>query len=670
MFCIKCGQQLPDDSGFCSKCGADLRNLGATVSQPADENKTEGLNFSVNTDSVEQQTDFESKAPEKKKKKKRTGLVLAIVLPIVLVIAVLACLFCAFWLWQESIPTSAVYAYVDDVGNAYVAYDNGKLIKIGGDVSEACMTEDLTKIVVVEKKGQVYWTDAELTEKHKIKDTSDDISAEIATITNKFAIIALTDEGTQKPRYSVVRCEFEGDNSLKVFSGNQDEAFALEMEVSYAYGVDEVSFAMAKDGKISVLAPDSDEFTDIASYDKRNSVDVIGVSNDGKTVAWSVAGDGKYSVMLDLNGRTETVKRGDVSFSEITKNNYMEYLEEFIADTYVDGKFESMEDYYADLMANWTAEILEQQVEDGEAFIVKKLTDYFSKNAGAPSFTMDVSPDGSVVVISGDGMTAFVKDGEVSSVTLPSEVCGLIYSTNGLPLCEDAKAKKAYGYYVCVEDTSGTYDGDTVFSLYYVGFDAAEREKLLSSIKYVTFAQDKVIYTNKDDVLECAVFDADKKTLGESRRIGTDVAFIEVSTYNSNYIYYAKNYSLEDGTFGLNVYDFKNDRSESVSSDVSGDFSVSYDGKQVYYYTNRSEDSKTGVFYSTLNIYDVKTEKRVTVAADVVEGTLTSNVLTGEIDTKSMWFEKYQTSRGETYIFNLCHYDGKKIFVAVKDLSA
>ena len=75
-----------------------------------------------------------------------------------------------------------------------------------------------------------------------------------------------------------------------------------------------------------------------------------------------------------------------------------------------------------------------------------------------------------------------------------------------------------------------------------------------------------------------------------------------------------------------------------------------------------------GVRYSTLKAYDVKLESSSTVSADVVEYSLTSNILTGEIDPDSLWFEKYQSSKEESYVFNLCHYDGKEIFVAVKNL--
>ncbi len=55
MYCLKCGQQLPDDAAFCVKCGTKV-----TVSlnnQEVDENSTEEISFTQQNNNQQSSTD-------------------------------------------------------------------------------------------------------------------------------------------------------------------------------------------------------------------------------------------------------------------------------------------------------------------------------------------------------------------------------------------------------------------------------------------------------------------------------------------------------------------------------------------------------------------------------------------------------------------------------------
>ena len=46
MYCTNCGQKLPDDAAFCTKCGA---KCGAKVTGPAAESRSETISKAPNT---------------------------------------------------------------------------------------------------------------------------------------------------------------------------------------------------------------------------------------------------------------------------------------------------------------------------------------------------------------------------------------------------------------------------------------------------------------------------------------------------------------------------------------------------------------------------------------------------------------------------------------------
>ena len=183
MFCSKCGKQLPDDAKFCFNCGAQIKapeeetKIEAEVHTPiVDEPVTEA----PKTETPAQETPIkDSKFPKKLKPNKKlamTAIAAALIVVIILIVTI-----CSVIAKSNDIPPTVINAYVDQDGTAYICYDNGKSVKLGGEVKKAQMTPDGKHIVVVEDKGQVYWTDTNKSEKHKLAETGDNITVEIIT---------------------------------------------------------------------------------------------------------------------------------------------------------------------------------------------------------------------------------------------------------------------------------------------------------------------------------------------------------------------------------------------------------------------------------------------------------------------------------------------------------
>ena len=679
MFCTKCGTQLPDDARFCSGCGAPIAQNAATpTTEPAPQAEyvsepQPAVNESFASEKPQVDTVDDAQQQPAPKKKKKKGLIIGII-SAALVVLLLAAAALFFFVFRDKDTVAVIDAYVDSSGNAYICYANGKAVKISGDIEYAAMTPDRTKIIVAEKEGQLYWTDAKKSEKHKIADLDGDVEVvfgdNFTPVTDRFLVYEL-DTDSEKVEY--FRYEFKTDKNVSILSATVESYSKISAYGSDAavYGVDEdVAYAVAKDGEIKVLSPDSNKFESIASYSENDDVELIGVSTDGELVAWTKAANGKYSITVYRDGKEDTVFSGDAVTPEITVDNYMEYLEDYISETYDPSKYKSVEEYADSIGTKWANEMTAAGKSDFGSFCVTKLTEYFKSSAKAPDFDMNVSPDGKTFVILGDKLSFCSNGGETLKVTLPEKVASDgIFTTNSLLLCEDTNASKAYGYYVAVKDTADSDSGDALYSLYLVSFKDGERSKLVSKMKSAKVVDECVIYTDKNDATYVAEVNFKRGELDEAQRIGNEISLVVYADGCSDYLYYLKkNTSSEKTTYDLCVYDVSDDDSEKIASDVSTSIKVSTDGKTVYYFADVSSDKDSLVSYGTLKAYDVEEEESSTVSGDVIVGTLTSNLQSGDIDTRSMWFAKYQSGSAESYTFDVCYYDGKATSRIVKGL--
>ena len=701
MFCTKCGTQLPDDARFCSGCGAPIAPKAATPApepiKPIESVEPTPIQPETTTEyvpepqpqpqpDVNETPTFENPqfnaAPDfsefnqqpAPKKKKKAGLIIGII-SAALVVLLLAAAALFLFVFREEENLAIIDAYVDSSGNAYICYENGKAVKISGDVEYAAMTPDRSKIVVAEKEGQLYWTDAKKSEKHKIADLDKDVSVgfgdDFTPLTDRFLVYELV---TENEKSEFFRYEFKTGKNVAVISAtveNYAQVSAVGSDAA-AYGADEdVAFAVAEDGAIKLLVPDSNKFKDIASYGKNDKVELLGVSTAGELVAWTKASGGKYSVVVYRDAKEEVVFSGDATASEITHDNYEEYLAEYLSETFDSIKYESLAAYGEAIGTKWGTEMALAGEYDFEKYCIKKLTEYFKSRAEAPTFNMNVSPKGDTFVILGNKMSFYSDGGETVKVTLPEEISSSydIYTTNSLPLYRDKNAGKAYGYYVKVKDTAATESGEPLYSLYLISFKDGERSKLVSKIRSAQLVEEYVIYTDKNDATYIAEVDFKKGELDETQRIGNEIFAVTFAEGCSDYLYYLKKTSSsEKDTYDLHVYDLSDEDSEKIASDVSASISVSTDGKKVYYFTDVSNDADSYVSYGTLKVYDVKDEESNTVSGDVVIGTLESNLQSRNIDARSIWFAKYQSGSAESYTFDVCYFDGKKSSRVIKGL--
>lgn len=641
MFCTKCGKQLPDDLKVCPDCGATVEN---DASNPSAENAQ----------------------PTPKKKKKRLGLILGIVIPVVLVLALAISAATYFLFFKEDEQVlSVIDAYIDDAGVAYICYGDGTLVKISGDIEEACMTPDRSKVIVVEKKGDVYWVDVKDNERHTFAENNEDKLYSYTVLTDRY--IAYSIEDTKKDKTEYFRYEFATETGVSIASVKDDEM--IDIVYSDPYATDDLSVAVAFNKKVDVLSSGEDSIVTATTYSDKDNLSLVGISSDGSSVIWSKVDDGKYSVVIYRDGNEDTLLSGDVVIPNITEDNYQQYLAQYLEDTYDESKYESVDEYAQELISKWTREMALKDNIDQEEFIIGKLKEYYKKNADAPTFAMEVDPTNEVIVITGEDKTAFVKDGEIKTVNLPNELySNAVCTTNGMPVWKDEKIADCGGYYVLVIDSETADNGETLASIYYISFENADRTKVISGIKSAYVVEDKIIYEDKYDIMYCAAFDEDKAILIDEQRISSDIIMLYTAENSSEYIYYLKNLDLDTGECDLYVYSYADDNAEKVASDVSTNVKVSVCGRYVYYMEDVCRDKESLVSYGTLKVYDAKKAESETVAYDVIKHSLTSNLESEDIDPSSFLYETYSHSDSESYFYDVCYYNGKSSVRKAKGL--
>ncbi len=532
---------------------------------------------------------------EEKRGKKKIGLILGISISAVLVV-VISVISMYFMFFKESACKLGVSAYISSDGTAYLCYDNGKTVKIKGDIEDAYITPDRKKIIVIEDEGDIYWTDAKKKEKHKIAEADKDTIFWLESVTNKFVAFGSEENDTE----IYFRYDFEIDETVVITSFDEsDDDDDCEYTSSVAYpDIDDISFLIAKDGKINILSSKMSEPECIEKYSSDKQIYLLGISADGDLAAWEEIKDGKSSLIVYRNGETE--------------------------------KLDSEE-----------------------------LQEYNDR------FEIEISPDGSTAVIIGFDKTIFIQEDNVQKVSLPDNVeHGNIYTSNGEILALDHNASKANGYYVNVEDSVDS-EGYSLCSVYYINFEDGERTKLISKIYMALYADNQIVYLDEDENLNISEIDTKSMELGEESRISNEVYNLAGTT---EHIYYIKNLS-DDGTFDLYMYDVEKQDSEKLDSNADYNIYTDVNGKMVYYFTDVVYGDNSQIDYGTLKCYNSKTEEIQKISDDVVTKSLTSNLLWNAIDCKSLWFEKYVEPTDRGYVFNVCHYNGKKVSAKVKNSS-
>lgn len=690
MFCKYCGTQLSDNARFCSACGKSLIEVEESpkVIVEAEESPVaEEIEHTVMEEATEEEiskaveSEITAQEPSEPKKKKGKIIVPIIIAALILAIGAVACFF--LFLKPDKQQPEYIYAYVDNDGNAYVCYDNGKKLKIGSGIEEAIMTPDCKKIVVVEEEGRIYWTDARLSEKHVIfkanEDTKLEVDAEVEELTNKFVLIDYGEynEDTDYEAEKYYRYEFASKKNLLMFEWsekNGKETGPDSCDMNYPEISEDLHVAYAQDNEIRLLAADSNKAVKIADYAKDIDISIIGVSNDGKTVAWKEVNNGKYYLKVWIDGNQKTVIEEKGEQKKITEDNLDEKFEQYISETYNSSKYDTEEDYQTAILTEWITDIFEFYGEDASEdeineYVIKKLEKYFVNDVTVPSFSMSGGVDG-ISIINGGKYSVYIKDGKIKTVKFDNEVNGYnVYTSNGIILERDEKASSAQGYYVNV-NSSKDEDG---YNLYYVDFKNGEKTKLLSKVESFRVNEDIIIYTDENSSLKIGFVDLKKGDLKDSVKVASDIYSSKMAQGNTRYLYYTKERTdNEESKYDLYVYDIKEEESKKIESNVASGVRVSVDGNSIYYFKDITSDKDSYYYYGELYVYNAKKDEAQKISSDVGIYSLTSNLNTGYIDPDSFFFDKYKGNHeaskdNKNEVIDVCYYGGKEIEVLLKD---
>lgn len=709
MVCSNCGAPVSENSKFCILCGTPVQK-DAPIDQPVAEETVaeseapvveevaaeedivveeaeEAPEAAEEAEAPAEETteEISEEAPAEEKEEsdtpKKKGFVKIIVGAVVAIVAVLAfigviALVSSLFNGSKQIKTE-ISATVDEDGKAYICYDNGKMIKLGGDVEDAVLTSDGKKVVVTDEDG-IYWCDIKASGQNKIFefDEGEDYEerADVEDITDKFIVLEAWEEkrdaeGNRNYSQKYIRYDFATKSSVVVASWD-DESEDEKPQIDYdiPYGGEAVYFVTAEDGNIKVLGPADSKPVKISTYDQDAKIDLCGISANGKIITWTEAKDGKYKVIVCLNGEKKEAFSDDLDYEEIPADDsyaIRSKFNTFISNTYKEGDYENVEAYRVAILNEWgfvgedvtIDSVLGTDVyyetgtqnEEAMATVAEKLDEYFINQLSAPSFRTQCGAKGDVVIMTGAEKFIFVRNNKIVSGKLKGSDPRVLASTNGLSIERDTKFASAKGFYVLTQNEKDEYR-----TVYYISFKDGKVEKLISKCFGAMFGADNfVLYLDSKGTYKCGVVNLKDCEIEDENNVGKskDISIFNYADVSARYLYYIDD---ED----LYVYDVKKDNKEKIESDVDENLSISTDGKTVYYFSD--VDDGIGTLYS----YNVKDAESVEIAEDVIVGSLTSHLASYEIKPKSMFFKIYQSSDE----IDLCYFNGKEVKTLAEEI--
>ncbi len=271
------------------------------------------------------------------------------------------------------------------------------------------------------------------------------------------------------------------------------------------------------------------------------------------------------------------------------------------------------------------------------------------------------------------------KSGEpVVRVKLGALPDGWTVYANGGELSEQNAADVSSLYFSVEAD-----NGSNVYNISLNG----DRDRVYTGVEDYIVSNDRIIFTNTDYTLFSAKLDGSAAT--EEQRIATRVADFDV-TQNGKYIYFIKNGSESDsGPDTASLYCYKVGEAEPVKvaddvacyySEISG-LSVSYlfgsmynrystDGASVFFFKDGEETVPDTylAYHGTLMSWTYGDEAPTKLSSDVRFYTPLSG-LSGGIDPKGFWFQKYTSADSSGNIYtDLMFYNGKETTKLASDI--
>lgn len=232
-------------------------------------------------------------------------------------------------------------------------------------------------------------------------------------------------------------------------------------------------------------------------------------------------------------------------------------------------------------------------------------------------------------------------------------------------------------------------EADNGSNIYNISLNG-DRDRVYTGVEDYIVSNDRIIFTNTDYTLFSAKLDGSAAT--EEQRIATRVADFEV-TQNGKYIYFIKNGSESDrGPDTASLYCYKIGETEPVKvadnvacfySEYSG-YGISFllgimyncystDGASVYFFKDGEDTVPDAAFsyHGTLMSWTYGDEAPTKLSSDVrfdLFDTISSG-LSGGIDPKGFWFQKYTSVDSSENIYtDLMFYNGKEATKLASDI--
>lgn len=217
----------------------------------------------------------------------------------------------------------------------------------------------------------------------------------------------------------------------------------------------------------------------------------------------------------------------------------------------------------------------------------------------------------------------------------------------------DVQSGDVTSVYISTEADAGT-------NVYNISL-AGDRERVLSKVTEYYIANGKIIYTDTENTLYSAKLNGN--SLSDEVKIASDVDMFEL-TDNGQYVYYMK--ACEDGIGALYCYKIGESDSLKVATDVACYNSkwsawmyttYSTNGSSVFFFKDLEEIPDTYSDQGTLMVWNYGDDGATKISSDVVNYSVTSSLWTGEVNTKSFLFMKYNfvDADGNLYVNWMYH---------------
>ena len=261
----------------------------------------------------------------------------------------------------------------------------------------------------------------------------------------------------------------------------------------------------------------------------------------------------------------------------------------------------------------------------------------------APADTSDI-----VVITAPESGQVFIK--EKGKDTVEQNIGDTLYYSAVMNAKGNTFYKDPYfeanGFYVASENREK--EG---FILNYVNLDGSYREVIKGILSMSFVGEDGIVCLSVDFKLYYAELDVmTGKLKGEMQLIDDEVSDLKVNQAGGDHIYYRK--ELTD----LYSYSISRGESEKVASGVD-QYYVSTDGECVFYLKDTTHQGGYVSGYisiktASLHMYDSVADASERIDDNVLTDSVTSNLISGEIDREALWFETFGEFNAEGYTCN------------------